>query len=241
LGVSLRRLRTLLTAGLVAGLVAGASGCHVERRDPEAGVIGNGMAGLPAQQILAKATDAARSSTSVLIKGQVVQGGTTARLDLRLKGADGGVGTVTLDTREFRIVRVGTELYITGARGAFAELGRAGGLLEGKPVHVSATDPRFSEVARFTDLRRILSLLLAPAAGLSKGDLAGQVNGSPALALLNAAGRGGTLWVATSGTPYPLRLDVPASSGGPASGTLDFLEYGAPVVLTPPADALDLS
>jgi hypothetical protein len=245
LGVSVRRLHTLLAAGLAAGLVAGlvtgAKACQVESRNTGGAGAENGLAGLPAQQILAQATDAARNSTSVLIKGQVVQGGTTARLDLRLKGAAGGVGTVTLDKREFRVVRVGPELYVTGGRGAFPELGRAGALLEGKPVHVSAADPRFAEVAGFTDLRRILSLLLAPGAGLTKGDRGSQVNGRSALALLNAAGTGGTLWVATSGTPYPLRLDVPAASGSPTSGMLDFLEYGGPVVLTPPKGALDLA
>jgi hypothetical protein len=234
------RLRPLLVAGLVAALVSGVSGCHVERRSTADVETPAGLADLPAQQILAKATDAARNSPSVLIKGRVDQSGKSARLDLRLKGADGGVGTVTLGTREFRIVRVGGELYVTGGRGAYPELGRAGALLEGKPVHVSATDPRFAEIAGFTDLRGILSRLLAPGTGLSKGARR-EINGRPALALLNAAGRGGTLWVARSGTPYPLRLDVPASSGGPASGTLDFLEYGSPVLLTPPAGALDLT
>jgi hypothetical protein len=238
MGALLGRLRVLVTVLVVAGLLAGSAACRAERR--HSGVVsGNGMVGLPAEEVLAKATDAARRSTSVRIKGQVVQRGKTAGLDLRLKGAEGGVGTVTFESREFHLVRVGRDLYVTGGPGAFAALGRAGRLVEGKPVRVSASDPRFTEVVGFTDLHRIFALLLKPAPGLSKGEQM-DVNGRHALALRNAAGRGGTLWVATSGTPYPLRLDAPPSAGVGVSGVLDFLEYGAPVALTPPAGAVDL-
>jgi hypothetical protein len=235
--VAVSPFRTVVAAVLVAGLLAGSGGCRAERR--HSGVVsGNGVAGLPAEQVLARATDAASGAESVRIKGEVVQGGKTAELDLRLKGAAGGVGTVTFQSREFRIVRVGPDLYVTGGPGAFAALGPAGRLLEGKPVRVKANDPRFTEVAGFTDLRRIFALLLRPGAGLSKGEQK-DVNGRHALALRNAAGSGGTLWVATSGTPYPLRLDAPSSSGS-VSGVLDFLEYGQPVTLAPPAGAVDI-
>jgi hypothetical protein len=250
-GVLVLPHRTLLVGVLVAGLltmvvglvglVAGSLGGGA-RGDGFGVEAGNGMVGLPARQVLDAATEAARTASSVHIKGQVAQHGRTARLDLRLKGGaagTGGVGTVALDAREFRITRLGTYLYVTGGPGAFTELGPAGKLLEGKPVRVGAADPRFTEVAGFTDLRRIFALLLEPGAGLSKGDRK-DVNGLPALALRNAAGTGGTLWVATSGPPYPLRLDAPQSPDATVSGMLDFGEYGAPVPLTPPTGAVDL-
>jgi hypothetical protein len=234
----LGRRRLLLAAVLIACLVVGTGGCRAERR--HSGVVsGNGILSLPAQQVLDRAGAAVRGSSSVRIKGRVVQNGKTAELDLRLKGADGGVGTVVFDAHEYRIVRVGGDLYVTAGRGAFRALGPAGGSLEGKPVRVSATDPRFAEVAGFTDLQRIFGLLLQPGAGLTKGDQK-DVNGRHALALLNAAGNGGTLWVATSGTPYPLRLDAPPSVSAAASGRLDFSDYGAPVTLTPPPGAVGL-
>jgi hypothetical protein len=239
----LRQLRTRvlaagLVAGLVLGLVLGAAGCRVERR--HSGLVsGNGVVGLPAEQIVDTATKAAMASSSVRITGRVVQAGKTAELDLALKGTDGGVGTVSFDDLEYRIVRVGPDLYVTAGPGAFGELGPLGGSLEGKPVRVSASDPRFSEIAGFTDLDRILAVLVDPAAGLRKGEQR-DINGRHALALLNAAGTGGTLWVATSGTPYPLRLDAPQSAGTALSGTLDFLDYGEPVALTAPAGAIEL-
>ncbi|HEV8561500.1 MAG TPA: hypothetical protein VGR06_34705, partial [Actinophytocola sp.] len=57
------------------------------------------------------------------------------------------------------------------------------------------------------------------------------VAGRPAIAVHDAES---VLYVATTGTPYPLRV---ADSGSPDSA-LDFLDYDSPVTVTPPKDSL---
>ena len=49
--------------------------------------------------------------------------------------------------------------------------------------------------------------------------------------------QGGTLYVATSGKPYPVKL----AKGGAGGGTLTFDRWNQPVSITPPANAIDLA
>jgi hypothetical protein len=62
------------------------------------------------------------------------------------------------------------------------------------------------------------------------------VNGQRAVALANAS-KGGTLFVATVGRPYPIEITKEGANGG----SLSFDRWDKPVSLTVPADALDIT
>jgi hypothetical protein len=54
---------------------------------------------------------------------------------------------------------------------------------------------------------------------------------------LQDTSRHGTLYVATHGPPYPVRI----ADTGSAGGQLDFGAFNATVTLTPPAHSVDIS
>jgi outer membrane murein-binding lipoprotein Lpp len=229
-----RRIHLLLACVVLTGpLLAGCSDDAPGTKD------GNAIEALAADQVLRQATEAARSASSVHLKGQVRDRDQVALLDLRLKGNQGATGTVTLGQRRFDITRIGEDLYVNGGKGAFDALGPAAPLLEGRPVLLPADDARFAELAAFTDLRTMMDNLLGIRGEIRKGETS-TINGLPALALVDASDDG-LLWVAAAGKPYPLRLHAPKpSSARGTAGTVDFLEYDRPVELKAPANAVRL-
>jgi hypothetical protein len=70
---------------------------------------------------------------------------------------------------------------------------------------------------------------------VTKGSTA-TIHGTKALALVDSGSGGGTLYVAETGKPLPLRITQNASSG-----SIDFTDYGAKVTTTAPSGAIDLS
>jgi len=226
-----RRLALLVGVALCAmPVLAGCSGTPGAEN-------GSGITGLAPADALQQAVDAARSASSVRLKGQVRERDQVAVLDLRLKGSAGATGTVTLGPRRFEITRIGKDLYVRGGKGAYDALGPAAALLEGRPVRLRADDPRFADLAAFTDLRTVLDNLLGARGEVRKGETK-TINGQPAFALVDASDEG-LLWVAAAGKPYPLRLDAPKPSAARGTaGTVDFLEYNRPIELEAPADAV---
>jgi len=73
---------------------------------------------------------------------------------------------------------------------------------------LSATDTAFRNLFEITDP----SELLKPTGGLSKGTTK-QVPGDTAVGVVDSGADGGTLWVATTGEPYPLFLEGPEGKG----------------------------
>ena len=60
--------------------------------------------------------------------------------------------------------------------------------------------------------------------------------GQSAVAIVDTT-KGGTLYVAASGTPYPVAL----VKTGKSAGSIEFSDWNQPVTLTAPTGALDLS
>jgi hypothetical protein len=72
--------------------------------------------------------------------------------------------------------------------------------------------------------------VLKPTGTVQKGPQK-TIRGTQAVALDVSGQDGGRLYVATRGQPYPLQI---TSTSASEPGTIDFLDYGAPVTLTPP-------
>ena len=229
-----RRLQSLACAVVTVAVLGGCSGGGSGVKG------GNGITDLPPDAVLRQAADAARSASSVHVKGQVRNRDRQVTvLDLRLKGTEGATGRVAVGPRRFDLTRIGKDLYVNGGKGAFDGLGPAAPLLEDRTVQLRADDPRFAELAAFTDLRTMVDTLLNLRGELRKGETR-TVNGVPALAIVDASGDV-SLWVAVAGEPYPLRLDAPKPTGASGTaGTLDFLEYNRPVELKAPAGAVGI-
>jgi hypothetical protein len=137
----------------------------------------------------------------------------------------GAVGDVTNGSVTSRLLRVEDEVWAAEP----ASFWNAAGALDGGKaygglyVRIPTADPRY---AGFTDDTRIgflLDRLLQTSATWKKGPV-GTVGGVPSLEL-DGTGRDGhraSLWVATDGEPYIMRI---APTDGGYAGRIDFTDY----------------
>jgi hypothetical protein len=211
----------------------GLTGCGGE--DPDAGT--NGVGKLPADQIQSRTRTAAASAEAVRLAGNVVAGGRTYKLDMRLK-SDGASGSVTAEGATFQLLRVGEELFLKADAAFWTNAdGKNGGSdgdtaaadkLGGKYVKVPQGDPSYKKFSGFTDMDVLLDGLLTLHGTLETGGHHEQA-GVRTIRVTGDDGSGGTLDVSLEGKPYPLRL---VRAGG--AGTLTFSAWGKNFSLTEP-------
>ncbi|WP_230886139.1 hypothetical protein [Streptomyces spinoverrucosus] len=226
-----RTRRTALVSAMCALVVAGTglTGCGSE--DPDAGT--NGVGKLPPDKIRAKTLTAAESAQAVRLSGTVVAGGSTYKLDMRLK-SDGGTGSVSAEGATFQLLRVGEELFLM-ADAEFWHDGpddgdtAAADKLDGKYVKVPKGDPSYKRFSGFTDKDVLFDSLLTLHGTLGTGGRH-EESGVRTIRITGDKGSGGTLDVSLEGKPYPLRL---VRAGG--AGTLTFSDWGKDFPLEQPA------
>ncbi|GGV02606.1 hypothetical protein GCM10010275_47100 [Streptomyces litmocidini] len=105
--------------------------------------------------------------------------------------------------------------------------------LKGRWLKGPVSDPDNKDMLELCDLKRLLSGFEQGASGIVKGAET-TVGGRKALALTEPGGGGesSTVYVATQGTPYVLRI---VTKGGEEPGTITFSNYGKPVGAEAPA------
>lgn len=200
----------------------------------------NGVTHLSAADAVSRARAAAIAAPSVHIKGTVLDGGDPVTIDMRLRGADGGTGQLSADGDTFQLLRIGQDVYLRGDASFYSTVaGERSGLspqvsaaLQGKYLHVPGSDRGY---AKFTDFTSVDGLFgdLVKLSGKLRKDGQVTVHGVRSLSIVTGDGHGAQLAVAMNGTPYPT-LYRPAGTSG---GSVEFLDYGAPVELTPPPAA----
>jgi hypothetical protein len=225
--------RTACAAAALA-LVAGCGAKAAPPPDPDAGT--NGIGKQPPAAIMTHARAAALAADSVHLSGTVVSGGTTYRLDMRLR-KDAGSGSVTSGTGTFELLRVAGRLYVKGdaafytlgASAASASPGAAGAgtanKLDGKYVRVHATDPSYRQLSVFTDKAALLGSVTDLGSPAGKGAYS-SVDGLRTVAVTTGSG---TLRVSLEGTPYPVRVERARGAG-----TLNLTEFGKSFKVSPP-------
>ncbi|MFC9596196.1 hypothetical protein ACFTUC_41185 [Streptomyces sp. NPDC056944] len=105
--------------------------------------------------------------------------------------------------------------------------------LRGRWMKSPVSDPDSRDMLALCDLKELLGGFGPGAGGIVKGAET-TVGGQRALALTEPGedGASSTVYVATEGTPYVLRI---VTKGGEEPGTITFSKYGRPVVATVPA------
>ncbi len=231
--------RTVLPALVVAVAVA-VAGCSSKpaASPPATRAAGsqtagdNGEASKDPKQIVADAQHELQQARSFQVSGSTMQGTTTIGVDLGLDRSGNAQGHLTIN-------------------GATAELISAGGrfYLRGKPFWAQFGGARFAEragdrwvrlpanVAGFSELTKpdAFTKDLTPDGPVILGGTA-TVNGHPAIILLDGKS-GDKLYVATTGKPYPLRIEPRQGS----AGTITFDRFDVPVNVTAPPDAVDIT
>lgn len=186
-------------------------------------------------QIAAAAKTAAVSATSVHVAGSIVRRGKPISLNMELVANKGGMGHVALEGVGFSIVGVDRAVFVSGGTAFFTNLAgaTAARIMRGKWLK-GAEAGVLAPFAWLTRMPTLLGSTLAAHGTLARGP-ATTVEGRPALAVSDGA-NGGTLYVASSGTPYPLEL----VERGASAGTLVFDRWNQPVELSVPANAINV-
>jgi hypothetical protein len=193
----------------------------------------NGIASKSPNEIVTSAVNAINAAKSAHMAGSVVTGGTPVTLNLDLLSGKGGCGDMSLSGLKFQIVVVGNEVYLNGSPAFWRHFGgAAAALLSGKWVKAPASG-QFASLAQLSNLHALVGSLLATHGALTKSGTS-TVNGQKAVGVRDAA-KNASLYVATTGKPYPL---VISSS---KSGNLTLSRFNESVTLTPPANAIDIS
>ena len=196
----------------------------------------NGVGAKSADDIVTTSLAAAQAASSVHIKAASL-GGQPLAFDLHLVKGKGGAGHVTTNGLTFDMVRVGDKAYFKGDADFWSNFGgtAAGQLFAGKWIVSSASTGKLASFTPLTDLSALMSSTLSKHGTLEKGETT-TVGGQPAIAVKDTGSSGGTLYVATTGNPYPLKIVTTGSD----SGTIVFDRWDQSFTLTAPSDAVDL-
>jgi hypothetical protein len=225
------RLRLLPTMGSVLVLALGMlAGCGSSSS-------GNNIASKSATEILTESKAAADSASSVHVSGAIKSGAAPVTIDLDLAAGKGARGEISENGASFKLILVGGTAYISGSKAFYRSLGGAAAaqLLDGKWLKASATSGEFASFSSLANMRQLIDTTLAAHGVLTKGATS-TVNGQQVIAITDT-NKTGTLYVATTGKPYPVAI----TKGGSENGRITFDNWNQPVTITAPANAVDLS
>lgn len=220
------RVRALAVLVLVGAVAAGCGG----------GTTSNGEASKPALQILADAKRAATSASAVHYHGSIVNAGSQLTIDLTVDASRGGTGTMSMQGLSFDLVRIGDKAYIRGSDAFYRKFAGAAAaqLLHGRWLEFPANKGQLAVLTQLTDIGKFFALCEGKSGVVKGGETT--VDGQKAIAIRSKK-TDGTMYVATTGKPYPVEV-----VGGKSSpGTITFDGWGKSVTLTAPKGAIDIS
>jgi hypothetical protein len=191
-----------------------------------------------AATIVTQVKAALRSASSVHMAGKLRSKGTAVGLDISLIRSGGFSGFIQSGGTELNIVNTGKRVYIR-VTSAFLKIAHApAGVCKRVCGKYIAAPP--SEAKTITGDFSMSELLGSVSGALPRYVKGGTttIAGQPALALHGSDGS--TLYVAATGTPYPLRAIAPKPTN---AGQLDFSQWNAvpPIAAPPPREVISLS
>ncbi len=200
----------------------------------------NGVAAKSAKEILQASKAAAISASSVRVVGTSKVRGSSFAINARLARGSARA-RVSLLGLDYEVIRIGNTVYLKGSQAFYARLSTT----LGKTLHVPkgtwlkapASGGPLGELAALTDLPKELNLILSTSAYLTKG-ASTTIDGQKAIAIKEKAKLyEGTLYVASTGKPYPIEL---LKSGGRERGRTRFSGWGRGVSLRAPSPAVEV-
>lgn len=218
-----------ITLAIAISMAAALAGCG--------GSSNNGVESKSPKQIVAAAQKAAEGAKTVHITGLVNSSGTKLALDLHIVNGTGAKGTISQGPLSFQLVQVGESIYIKGTAAFYTRFAgsEAARLLQGKWLKAPTNTAQFAPLVSLANTHRLFLAALGPVATYSKGGTS-TVRGQKVVSVKDNF-KGGYLYVATTGKPYPVEIAREGSNGG----KIDFQEWDAPVSLTAPSNAIDIS
>jgi hypothetical protein len=215
---------------LVAALVVAACGSSSSQTSSA----GNGVASKSPEQIVEAAVKAAESAKSLHVSGTIQQGSTLG-IDLDIATGKGAAGTISEGSVKFKLVVVGGNFYFQGNRAFWLKVGHSEAAVKlflGKWIKEPAGANQFASISHLTSIKGLMDGVLKQHGSLTKGSTT-TVAGQQAIAVHDA--KDGTLYVATTGKPYPLKITGKSSSGGEVS----FTQYNHTFTIAAPKQSVN--
>lgn len=214
---------TLLLTALAAVVLAGCGGSSST----------NGVESKSPTGILEAAKKAAEGASSVHVVGSVENAGTLISLDLRIQQGKGAKGTISEGPLSFELIKVADSVYIKGSSAFYSHFagGEAAKLLQGKWLQAPASSGEFQTLGGLTDIHTLLGTVQGT---LAKGDTT-TVAGHKVIAVKDTT-KGGVLYVATTGKPYPIQI----AKNGSGGGKVNFEDWNAAVSISAPSSAVNI-
>jgi hypothetical protein len=221
-------LSLLLAAALLAG--CGGSSKKEETSNKEAFQ--------PPASVLLDSQIAASNARSVHVAGNIVSGGTPIKLDVSMARKNDAEGSMSTNKLSFNLVRVGDTLYIQGSDAFYKHFAGAAvaQLLHGRWMKASTTTGQLKSLAPLTNIDALFNAIRSNHGGLAnKGTTTYQ--GQKVVEIRDSSD-GSRLYVAATGKPLPVAI-VGGKKGD--SGSIRFSDWNAPVSISAPKNALDIS
>jgi hypothetical protein len=221
------RARTLLA---LVFLTAALGGCGSSSS-------GNGVATKTPTEILAATEAIAEAATFVHVAGTIGGVATPITFDLDLQAGRGGRGQLTESGLGFELIQLAGTVYIKGSAAFYRHIGgtATAQLLEGKWLRAPTSNAEFASLGALTDLHSLIKKALANHGTLVKGPVT-TVDGQKAVGISDSS-KGGTLYVATTGPPFPIEVSETGANGG----RISFSRWNKPVSVLAPANAIDIT
>lgn len=205
--------------------------------------------------VLRDASKAVEAASSFHISGQIkgfgggnfVSSGAPVGIDFTIVRAKGATGSLTVGGGEVDIIVTGGNAYMRASTDFWRQLAKQKGggqvagfaatLFSDKWLKFPAGSKQFGQFTNPAKLGTLFENLGSkrPQGRLeNKGDTT--FKGQSVVAIESS--KGGMLYVAATGTPYPVAL---VKTGGKSNGAVTFDDWNKSVTLTAPKGALDLS
>jgi len=222
-------LRLALALALCAALLAGCGS--------SGGSTGNGLASKSPEQIVAAAKAASLGAATVHISGSVVDEGKPISIDMELVAGKGAKGHITVEGATIEVVELEKAFYVKGSSAFYTHVGGAAAakLLQGKWLKAPTSKGEFAAFAQLTNLSKLLNSTLSSHGRLTSAPTI-TINGEKAVGVTDAE-HGGTLYVAATGTPYPVEI----AKGGSGGGKILLDRWNQPVTLTAPPNPININ
>jgi hypothetical protein len=195
---------------------------------------GNGVAAKSANDIVTTAINSIDSARTVHVAGTVNSGGAPISLDLSIVAGKGARGQMSESGLSFQLIAVGDYVYINGSKAFWLHSGGAAAakLFDGKWLKAPSKTGSFATLSSLTDIHMLVGGLVHHGK-LQKGKATTR-DGKAVIAVHDTTNQG-TLYVATTGKPYPVEIE----KSGTGAGQITFDRINEPVTLTPPASSID--
>jgi hypothetical protein len=198
---------------------------------------GNGVASKMPARIVAIARSAGAGAATVHVAGSIVSDGKPISIDMELVADKGGAGRITLGGLSVELIGINRTLYINASTAFYSRFvgPTAARLLHGKWLKGSTERGALASFAPFANLDKLIDSTLASHGALSRAGTT-TVEGQKAIGVSDLV-NGGTLYVATTGTPYPIEI----VKDGVGVGKLVFDRWNKPVTLEAPTYAINVN